>query len=293
MISTIIESKYHSNSTFSDTDSYEGKKSALAASSISKECPYQHQGVLFHAEVNSFYPNSRSYFILLKPSFLRSHENIFQISKNFKKATSHASQQAYNNFKSNSYSHSHSHDDSDYPNVHVNNENYGAPYGKNSKSEYTGSNSNRVASGATYYYPPQSAPYMMPYSGSMMYQQMQYQTPYTSSYSPGGSNSDFTDSPALFYMKQQQQHQQYHSSYPSHMSHMNHHNQGSHSHSHMGSYTAGNSNHSVNHGNNHSNSNGNNSTLPDRSFAHTAADPSAVPSALQSPMSYNGKILYL
>jgi hypothetical protein len=32
-------------------DSYEGKKSALAAASISKECPYQHHGVLFHAEV--------------------------------------------------------------------------------------------------------------------------------------------------------------------------------------------------------------------------------------------------
>lgn len=33
--------------------SYEGKKSALAAAAISKDCPYQHQGVLFHAEVTS------------------------------------------------------------------------------------------------------------------------------------------------------------------------------------------------------------------------------------------------
>lgn len=33
--------------------SYEGKKSALAAASISKDCPYQHQGVLFHAEVST------------------------------------------------------------------------------------------------------------------------------------------------------------------------------------------------------------------------------------------------
>ena len=163
----------------------------------------------------------------------------------------------YNNYKNSRYNS----DDDIFAHSHP--ENFGDSY-KNSKSEF-GGNSNGNAPGATYYYPPHSGQYMMPYNPSMVYQQMPYQTPYTSSYSPGGSNSDFNENSAMFYMKQP------YINYPPQMSH-HHHNQ------HMSSYVPP---------NNMQTNNSNN--MSERSYPHTTADPSVIPSALQPPLSYSGK----
>lgn len=100
----------------------------------------------------------------------------------------------------------------------------------------------------------------------MVYQPVQYQTPYTSSYSPGGSNSDFTENPAMYYVKQ---------SYLNYASHSNNH----HANSHASSYHGGNSPIS-------------NSNSGERNYPHSTSDPSVVPSALQPPMSYNGEFLH-
>lgn len=128
------------------------------------------------------------------------------------------------------------------------------------KPEYGSHGHGTSSPGATYYYQQPSAQYMMPYSShqsshhsqSMVYQSVSYQTPYTSSYSPGGSNSDFTDNPAMYYVKQP---------------YLN--------------YTSHNSHHSNSHSISHSNSS-------ERNYAHSSSDPSVVPSALQPTMSYNG-----
>ena len=139
------------------------------------------------------------------------------------------------------------------------------------KPEYGSHGHGASSPGATYYYQQPNAQYMVPYNNhhsshhnhnqnhnhnhnqSMVYQPVQYQTPYTSSYSPGGSNSDFTDNPAMYYVKQS------YLNYPSHNGH---------------------------HTNSHSISQSNSS---ERNYAHSSADPSLVPSALQQNMSYNGK----
>ena len=98
---------------------------------------------------------------------------------------------------------------------------------------------------------------------SLIYQSVQFQTPYNSSYSPAVSNSDFPESnPALYYVKQP------YGSYPH-----NHHG----SINHMGSYTA-------------SNSHTSNSNIQERSYQNSPSDPSLVPAALQPMMAYNGKI---
>lgn len=105
------------------------------------------------------------------------------------------------------------------------------------------------------------------HSQSLMYQSVQYQTPYNSSYSPAGSNSDFPESnPALYYVKQP------YGNYPQHSHHG--------SINHMGSYTASNSSH------NHASNN----NQQERSYQNSPSDPSLVPTALQPMMSYTGKI---
>ena len=109
---------------------------------------------------------------------------------------------------------------------------------------------------------------MMPYNSSMMYQPIPYQTPYASSYSPGGTNSEFNETPAMFYVKQP-----YHMNYAPHIAQMSPH------HSHMSSYMAANSM--------------NMNAMNERSYPHVTADPSAIPSALLPPMPYNQGKNYL
>jgi hypothetical protein len=177
-----------------------------------------------------------------------------QISKNFKKATSLSSPASYHSYK-HPYSINASRDEEDYASP---SDDYGDSY-KSVKPEYGSHGHGASSPGATYYYQQPSAQYMMPYnnhnhhsshhSQSMVYQPVPYQTPYTSSYSPGGSNSDFTENPAMYYVKQS------YLNYPSHNSH---------------------------HSNSHSNSS-------ERNYSHSSSDPSVVPSALQPTMSYNGK----
>ena len=197
-----------------------------------------------------------------------------QISKNFKKATSH-SQSPYGNYKT-PYSTSHSRDEEEY--ASTSDDHYGDSY-KTLKPEYGGHGHGTSSPGATYYYPQTNAQYMMPYHNhsnhhnhgnhnnhhnqSVIYQSVQYQTPYNSSYSPAVSNSDFPESnPALYYVKQP------YGNYPH-----NHHG----SINHMGSYTAPNNNHASN------------NNQQERSYQNSPSDPSLVPTALQPMMAYNGE----